>query len=84
MDAAWLKPGEVVHVNAVKGKERIITYVIPGERGSGRCELNGGAANFFGVGEEVHVNCYAYIDDNHKYYPRVVITNDVNEITKIR
>ena len=85
MKAAWLNPNERVEVNSVYGKGRIVTYVIPGERGSGRVELNGGAANFFSVGEEIHVNCFGFVDEKDKpRNPRVVITNDINEITSIK
>ena len=62
MDAADLVPRERVEVNAVYGSARIVTYVIPGERGTGQVGMNGGAANFFGVGDEIHVNCFAMAD----------------------
>jgi len=58
MDAARLWAYERVEVNAVNGKDRLVTYVIPGERGTGQVEMNGGMANFFKPGDEVHVNCF--------------------------
>lgn len=62
MDAAEIYPYERVEVNAKEGLARIVTYVIPGKRGSGCVELNGGAANYFVEGQPIHVNCFALID----------------------
>ena len=85
MKAAFLREHEVVHVNSKYGKGRITTYVIKGEQGTGQVELNGGAANFFSVGESVHVNCYALTDhDKQIKEPRIVITKGFNEITEIQ
>lgn len=85
MEAANMRPNERVEVNSVYDSGRIVTYVIPGERGSGRCELNGGAANHFVVGEEIHVNCFGFVAEHDVIPdPRIVLTNDVNEITGVR
>ena len=91
MEAARLIPYERVEVNAVNGESRINTYVIPGERGSGCVELNGGAANFFVEGQHIHVNCFWFINpfmtdtkDNrvqfHNYDPNIVITDENNKV----
>lgn len=55
-----------VEVNSKLGKSRIKTYIIKGELGD--CKLNGGAANFFKVGDLVHINAYGLVKDieNHK------------------
>jgi aspartate 1-decarboxylase len=42
-DAADLLPNEAVHVWSVTNGARLMTYVIPAERGSGDICLNGGA-----------------------------------------
>lgn len=44
---------EQVFVNSKYGTGRIMTYVIPGDKGV--CELNGGACSHFEVGEVVHL-----------------------------
>ena len=83
MDAANLYPHERVEVNGKHTLSRIVTYVIPGERGSGVVKLNGGAANHFSVGENIHVNCFALDEDwKVKYKPIIVITDDKNKIRK--
>ena len=95
MRAANLRPYERVEVNGVNSDSRIVTYVIPGERGSGCVELNGGAANLFIKGEHIHVNCFAAMNNSRyndlfvipylwgtrkKRYPRIVKTDKNNKI----
>jgi len=94
MDAADLHPYERVEVNAVYGKDRLVTYVIPGIRGTGQVEMNGGMANFFKPGDWIHVNCFVYLDmknDGFEYYayfeepssksyPKIVKTDENNKI----
>ena len=72
MDAAHLHPYERVEVNAKNTLSRIVTYVIEGERGSGVCELNGGAANHFNEGEDIHINCFVLIDSDETLVPIVI------------
>jgi len=55
MDQLRVSAGEQVHVNGKYKPSRIITYVIPGERGSLKCEMNGGAAQYFQPGDMVHL-----------------------------
>jgi len=62
MDAANLIENEQVHVLNYRNGERIITYVIKGERGSGVICLNGPAALKFTVGDDVIVISYAGVD----------------------
>lgn len=59
MDAAGLMAGEHVHVVNNMNGERIETYVIKGERGSGCVCLNGAAARLFQPGDEVIIMAYA-------------------------
>jgi len=62
MDASNLIENEQVHVLNYRNGERIITYVIKGERGSGVICMNGPAALKFTVGDEVIVLSYAEMD----------------------
>lgn len=74
MDAADLLPGEHVHVVDNMNGERIETYVIPGERGSGCICLNGAAARKFQVGDEVIIMAFAQMspEEARAYKPRIV------------
>lgn len=59
MDAANLIEGEKVTVVNINNGERLETYVIKGERGSGMVCLNGPAARKAQVGDLVIVISYA-------------------------
>jgi len=80
MKAAELHPYERVEVNGVNSCERIVTYVIPGKRGSGCVELNGGAANFFDKGDHVHVNCFAFTEYPKGVETIIVRTDENNKV----
>ena len=62
MDAAGMLEGEQVHIVNNNNGERIETYVIKGERGSGCICLNGAAARKVQVGDIVIIMSYALMD----------------------
>ena len=59
MEATGMLEGELVHVVNNNNGERIETYIIKGERGSGVLCLNGAAARKFQPGDVVIVMAYA-------------------------
>ena len=61
MEAAGLFEGEKVSVVNVTNGNRVETYVIPGEEGSGSIELNGAAAHLFAAGDIVIIMSYAIV-----------------------
>ena len=62
MDAANMIEGEKVQVLDVDNGERLETYIIKGERGSGAICLNGPAAPKVQVGDVVIIASYALLD----------------------
>ena len=62
MDAANMIEGEKVQVLDVDNGERLETYIIKGERGSGAICLNGPAARKVQVGDVVIIASYALLD----------------------
>lgn len=62
MDAANIIQGEKVQIVNVNNGERLETYAIRGERGSGRVCLNGAAARKAAVGDVVIIISYAMMD----------------------
>ncbi len=74
MDAAQLIENEQVHVLNYRNGQRIITYVIKGERGSGTVCLNGPAALLFEAGDEVIVISYAgmSVEEARNFKPVVI------------
>ena len=62
LDAANLIAGEKVQIVNVNNGERIETYIIKGERGSGAVCLNGPAARRCVVGDVIIIVSYARMD----------------------
>ncbi len=62
LDAAKIRPYEQVHVVNLNNGERLITYTIPGTRGSQIIGLNGPAARQGAVGDLLHIISYIQID----------------------
>ena len=62
MDATNLIENEQVHVLNYSNGERILTYVIKGERGSGVICLNGPAALKFAPNDEVIILSYGTME----------------------
>jgi aspartate 1-decarboxylase len=77
MDAANLIENEQVHVFNYRNGERIITYVIKGERGSGVICLNGPAALKFAPGDEAIIISYATMEfEEAKTFQPIVVFPD--------
>ena len=74
MDAANLTEFEKVTVVNINNGERLDTYVIKGERGSGMICLNGPAARKVVVGDVVIIMSYATMDFEQAktFTPRIV------------
>ena len=62
MDAAGMIEGEKVQVLDINNGERLETYIIKGERGSGAICLNGAAARKVAVDDLVIIVSYALMD----------------------
>ena len=77
MNAANLIENEKVHVLDLNNGERLETYVIKGERGSGDICLNGAAARKVIVGDTVIIMSYALLDfQEAKSFKPVIIFPD--------
>ncbi len=63
LDAAGIVDGELVHVWNVTNGERLETYAIPAERGSGMVCLNGAAALKCSVGDKVIIAAFCLTDE---------------------
>lgn len=64
MEAAHLLPYEKVQVVDIDNGQRLETYVIEGEAGSGAICLNGGAARLGQVGDTLIVISYGEFEDS--------------------
>ncbi len=84
MDAANLIENEKVQVVNINNGERLDTYVIKGERGSGVMCMNGAAARKVHVGDIVLVISYATMDfeEAKKFKPTIVFPDtETNKLT---
>lgn len=82
MDAANLIEGEKVQIVNVNNGERIETYVIKGERGSGTVCLNGPAARKAQVGDIVIIISYASmkLSKAKEFKPTIVFPTPENKL----
>ena len=85
LDAAGLLPGERVDVVDIDNGNRLTTYVIEGERGSGTLCINGAAARLIAPGDKVIVIAYAAMDDAEArtFEPHVVFVDEHNRVVEV-
>ncbi|MCI5044999.1 MAG: aspartate 1-decarboxylase [Aquisalinus sp.] len=85
LDAAGIYPYEHVDIWNVTNGQRLATYAIEGERGSGCFMLNGAAARLAEPGDKVIIAAFAQIEAEEaaNYHPTVVLMEDDNSIQKI-
>ena len=82
LEAANLIENEKVHIYNINNGERLETYVILGERGSGVISLNGAAARKVAVGDLVIIVAYATMDaeEARNFTPVVLFPDNSNKI----
>ena len=78
LDAAGIVDGELVHVWNITNGERLETYAIPAESGSGIVCLNGAAALRCNVGDNVIVAAFCLTDEAVRR--KVVLVDERNRI----
>ena len=83
MEGADLYEGERVQIVNINNGERLETYVIKGERGSGVIGLNGAAARKAEIGDKVIIISYAWMtkEELKTHKPSIVFPDDNNKIT---
>ena len=82
MDAAGLFENEQVHVVNNNNGERLITYVIKGERGTGIICLNGAAARKAEVGDVVIIIAYGMMtpEEARTFKPTMIFPDANNRL----
>ncbi|MEL6672979.1 MAG: aspartate 1-decarboxylase [Bacteroidota bacterium] len=82
LEAANIMEGERVQIVNVNNGERLETYTIKGERGSGVVCLNGPAARKVAVGDVVILISYAQMtpEEAKTYQPTVVFPDEQNRL----
>lgn len=82
MDAANLIENEKVQIVNINNGERLETYVIKGERGSGKICMNGPAARKVQVGDIIIIISYASMDmeEAKQFKPVVIFPDEQNRL----
>lgn len=82
MEAANMLEGERVQIVNNNNGERLETYIIKGESGSGVICLNGAAARKAEIGDTVIIIAYAWMEEEkaRNYKPSVVFPDENNRI----
>lgn len=80
VEKANLIEGERVQVVDLDNGERLETYVIVGERGSGIIGMNGPAALKCEKGHKVHIISYVMAEDRELVEPKIIILDENNKI----
>lgn len=83
MDAAHIIENEKVQIVNINNGERLETYVIKGQRGSGQVCLNGPAARKAQVGDIVIIISYASMELEYakRHKPVVIFPDERNRLT---
>ena len=84
MDAVNIIENEKVHVLNINNGERIETYVLRGERGSGVVCLNGAAARKFLKGDIIIIASYCQLDfeEARTFKPAIVFPDGNNGLAE--
>jgi aspartate 1-decarboxylase len=85
LEAAHILEYEMVQVVDIDNGNRLETYTIAGERGSGMICLNGAAARLVAAGDKVIIMCYCDMtpEEAHAHQPHVVFVGEENHIEKV-
>jgi aspartate 1-decarboxylase len=84
MEAADIVEYEKVQILNLNNGQRIETYVIEGENGSGVICLNGAAARHAHPGDKVIIISYCLIEEGkvRNWKPKIVVVDDLNKPLK--
>jgi aspartate 1-decarboxylase len=82
IEAANLIENEKVHIYNINNGERLETYVIKAERGSGVISLNGAAARKVALGDKVIIVSYASMDFEKakQFRPSIIFPDEHNKL----
>lgn len=85
LDAAGIREYEQIHIYNLENGERLITYAIRAEEGSGIISLNGAAARKASPGDRVIICAYVSLAQHElaAFKPTLVYLDEDNRITRI-
>jgi aspartate 1-decarboxylase len=82
LDAADILPNEQIHVWDVTGGARLVTYALPGARGSGVVQVNGAGAHLIKPGHVIIIATFAPMKTREakKYEPAIIFVDEHNKV----
>ncbi len=85
LDISGILEYEKVQVVDIDNGNRLETYTIAGERGSGMICLNGAAARCVSVGDKIIIMAYGQMtpEEGAKHHPRVVFVDEQNHPVRV-
>jgi aspartate 1-decarboxylase len=85
LDAADILPHEQIHVWDVTNGARLITYALPGPRGSGIVQVNGAGAHLIKTGDIVIIATYVTLEDAEAkaHEPTVILVDENNRVKQL-
>jgi aspartate 1-decarboxylase len=86
MDAADILPNQELHIWNITRGTRIVTYALPGPRGSGVICINGAAAHHNQPGDLVILATFGEMDSEEarSFEPKIVMVDKDNRIKSLR
>jgi aspartate 1-decarboxylase len=86
LEGADIRENEQIHIWNVDNGERLVTYAIRAERGSGIVSLNGSAARRATVGDRVIIASFGLVSDTQDspHQPRLVFVDERNRPKALR
>lgn len=86
LDKAGIHEYEQIQIYNITNGERLTTYAIRAEEGSGVISVNGAAAHKASPGDRIIICSYGNIEekDISKYKPTLIYLDEQNNITRIR
>ena len=85
MKAADIVPFEQIHVDDVDNGQRLVTYCIEGQAGSGTVCINGAAARLVSVGHKIIIISYAQAsaEELERLAPKIILLDTRNRIREV-
>jgi aspartate 1-decarboxylase len=82
IEAANLIENEKVHIYNINNGERLETYVIKGERGSGMISVNGAAARKVAIGDKIIIVSYGSLEleEAKRFKPVIIFPDEFNKL----
>ncbi len=86
LQAADLRAFEKVDIYNISNGERFSTYLIKGERGSGKVGIYGAAAHKVQIGDKLIVASYVILDEEEIdfFVPKILVLDAENKIAEIK